>query len=69
MSEDKIILLFDVDGTLTIPRNTITKEMASFLRQVSKYVILGVVGGSDYTKMLEQIGSEVSDFYLYFIVL
>ena len=34
MNNKKIIALFDVDGTLTIPRGKITNEMKEFLSKL-----------------------------------
>ncbi|KAF2071791.1 hypothetical protein CYY_006898 [Polysphondylium violaceum] len=52
------ICLFDVDGTLTKPRNVITPEMKQFLTESRGRVKLGVVGGSDLIKIEEQLGSS-----------
>ena len=41
----RIIALFDVDGTLTIPRGEITPEMLAFMKELSKKVTVGIVGG------------------------
>jgi phosphomannomutase len=41
----RIIALFDVDGTLTIPRGEITPEMMKFMQELSKKVTVGIVGG------------------------
>ncbi|EGG23635.1 phosphomannomutase [Cavenderia fasciculata] len=52
------IVLFDVDGTLTKPRNNITDTFKEYLLALRKRVCLGVVGGSDLAKILEQLGGE-----------
>ena len=53
----KILVLFDVDGTLTEPRQKITETMNEFIFCVlAKYVDIGVVGGSDLVKQKEQLG-------------
>eukprot|EP00461_Guttulinopsis_vulgaris_P000133 UN00133 len=57
--DKKSILMFDVDGTLTVPRNTITKEMREFMQKVRKDSYIGVVGGSDFVKIKEQLGDEL----------
>ena len=49
------IVLFDVDGTLTKPRNRITPEMDDFLRALKSKVSVGLVGGSDLAKIAEQM--------------
>ncbi|VDK18381.1 unnamed protein product [Anisakis simplex] len=57
----KAILLFDVDGTLTMPRQKIDKEMRDFLVEVRKRIPLAVVGGSDLSKIVEQLGDSLDD--------
>ncbi|GAV04172.1 hypothetical protein RvY_14488 [Ramazzottius varieornatus] len=49
------ILLFDVDGTLTKSRVTITPEMKAFMEDLRKKVQVGIVGGSDLAKIAEQM--------------
>ncbi|KAL7079214.1 hypothetical protein ACQ4LE_001718 [Meloidogyne hapla] len=49
------IFLFDVDGTLTMPRQKITDEMLQFMRDLSRRVPIAVVGGSDLGKIFEQL--------------
>ncbi|XP_064617993.1 phosphomannomutase 2-like [Liolophura sinensis] len=56
--DTSILCLFDVDGTLTLPRQVITPEMQTFLDKLREKVVLGIVGGSDYAKIKEQLGSE-----------
>ncbi|KAF7841681.1 phosphomannomutase [Senna tora] len=51
-----VIALFDVDGTLTAPRKDATPEMVQFMQDLRKVVTVGVVGGSDLTKIAEQLG-------------
>lgn len=51
-----IIYLFDVDGTLTLPRKVIHDDMYQFMRQVQEKVTCGLVGGSDLKKIAEQMG-------------
>jgi len=53
------IVLFDVDGTLTKPRNKITQEMINALEALKKKVYVGAVGGSDLHKITEQIGTDM----------
>uniref|UniRef100_A0ACB8FNI1 Phosphomannomutase 1 n=1 Tax=Sphaerodactylus townsendi TaxID=933632 RepID=A0ACB8FNI1_9SAUR len=55
-SRERILCLFDVDGTLTPPRQKIEPEVAEFLEELRKRVMIGVVGGSDYAKIAEQLG-------------
>lgn len=56
----RTIALFDVDGTLTIPRGEITEEMMSFMLSLSKEITVGIVGGSDLPKQEEQLGQGVT---------
>ncbi|KAF3555184.1 hypothetical protein F2Q69_00010778 [Brassica cretica] len=51
-----VIALFDVDGTLTAPRKEATPELLHFIKELRKVVTVGVVGGSDLTKISEQLG-------------
>ena len=55
----RIIALFDVDGTLTIPRGEITPEMMSFMKKLSEKITVGIVGGSDLPKQEEQLGEGI----------
>ncbi|KAH8873955.1 Phosphomannomutase 2 [Schistosoma japonicum] len=57
----KVICLFDVDGTLTKPRNTITDHMLQFLIKLSSYVPLAVVSGSDFQKVSSQISPSAAE--------
>jgi len=61
------IVLFDVDGTLTKPRNVVTKEMTELIQELKKKVVVGVVGGSDLKKIQEQLGetAETEHDYLF----
>eukprot|EP00210_Caulerpa_lentillifera_P001523 g1461.t1 len=59
----KRIALFDVDGTLTVPRQTASTEMLKFLQDLRKKVPVGIVGGSDLSKIREQLGPNVENDY------
>ena len=61
----RIIALFDVDGTLTIPRGEITSEMMTFMKDLSKKITVGIVGGSDLPKQEEQLGSGIVNIFPY----
>jgi phosphomannomutase len=61
----RIIALFDVDGTLTIPRGEITPEMNAFMMELSKKVTVGIVGGSDLPKQEEQLGQGIAKVFPY----
>ncbi|KAK1155345.1 phosphomannomutase 1 [Acipenser oxyrinchus oxyrinchus] len=51
-----ILCLFDVDGTLTPAREKIDPQLDAFLKNLRRKVKIGVVGGSDYNKIAEQLG-------------
>jgi phosphomannomutase len=58
--------LFDVDGTLTLPRQVISDQMESFLARAGQHATLGIVGGSDIDKIAEQMkGRSVLDRFHY----
>lgn len=65
MNNKKIIALFDVDGTLTIPRGKITNEMKEFLSKLRKKIVIGTIGGSDFEKQKEQLGTDVQSRFDY----
>ncbi|KAF8998548.1 phosphomannomutase [Cyathus striatus] len=54
----KKLFLFDVDGTLSLARQSASPEMLSALRALRKKYIIGFLGGSDLRKILEQLGGE-----------
>nr|CAG4641956.1 EOG090X0BFR [Eurycercus lamellatus] len=57
LKREEIICLFDVDGTLTIPRQRILATTEEFLlKKVKPRVTIGLVGGSDLKKIAEQMG-------------
>lgn len=57
--QPKTICLFDVDGTLTPARLTVSPEMKQVLKDLRKKCAIGFVGGSDFAKQLEQLGPDV----------
>ena len=60
---EDILFLFDIDGTLTNPRNKIKEDMKNFLFDLRKSYTVGVVGGSDFSKQKEQLGDNLlNDF-------
>lgn len=59
------IVLFDVDGTLTVPRKKAEGDMLAFLQDLRKVVKVGIVGGSDLTKIKEQLGENSIEVYDY----
>lgn len=60
-----MLLLFDVDGTLTVPRNPISPEFKEFIVSLkqNKNIDLGVVSGSDLPKLREQIGDDILSIF------
>lgn len=61
-----LIVLFDVDGTLSEPRKVARKETLDFIDQLRERVLVGVVGGSDLPKQHEQLGSDCLEHFDYF---
>jgi phosphomannomutase len=57
------LVLFDVDGTLTPARKTVSKEMLSVLSALRDKVVIGFVGGSDLSKQKEQLGEDVLSIF------
>eukprot|EP01083_Nonionella_stella_P228799 810555_1 len=62
-----ILLLFDVDGTLTKSRLVIEPSMWQLLKDAKTKLYLGFVGGSDFPKQQEQLGGtaagDVREFF------
>lgn len=52
--DSQTLILFDVDGTLTLPRASISAEMDNFVQELRKRYTIGLVGGSDLAKIAEQ---------------
>ncbi|NP_001297974.1 phosphomannomutase 2 [Esox lucius] len=57
--DNTTLCLFDVDGTLTAARQKVTPGIEEFLQRLRGRVRVGVVGGSDFTKIREQLGDDV----------
>jgi hydroxymethylpyrimidine pyrophosphatase-like HAD family hydrolase len=57
----RTLVLFDVDGTLTAPREEATKVMKDYLMALKERVVVGIVGGSDLPKQKEQMGENIVD--------
>ncbi|XP_074552401.1 phosphomannomutase 1 [Halichoeres trimaculatus] len=55
-SNRSTLCLFDVDGTLTAPREKIDPDLDQFFQTLRRKVKIGIVGGSDYSKIAEQLG-------------
>nr|CAG4649599.1 EOG090X0BFR [Scapholeberis mucronata]SVE93819.1 EOG090X0BFR [Scapholeberis mucronata] len=59
LRREEIICLFDVDGTLTAPRQSILDSTEEFLlTHVKPKATIGLVGGSDFSKIAEQMRGE-----------
>lgn len=54
----RILCLFDIDGTITKSRQVIEPSTLTFLKELSEKCALGLVGGSDYTKAVEQLNGH-----------
>ncbi len=63
ITKKKILALFDVDGTLTEPRKKISSTMKEHMEKLGKIITIGVVGGSDMNKQIEQLGNDVLHDY------
>lgn len=55
------IALFDLDGTLSLPRQQCLPSMIKFLAELRKVCLVGIVSGSDLHKINEQIGQSAFD--------
>ena len=55
MDSDKKIFLFDMDGTLTPAREKINSDVVKALRELSKIGRIGVVTGSDFDYVMQQM--------------
>lgn len=59
LTRDELLVLFDVDGTLTPARKVIEPDFEKFLyTKLKPIATLGVVGGSDQAKVVEQLNGE-----------
>ena len=52
------LVLFDVDGTLSTARQEAKPEMKELLQKLRDQVCIGIVSGSDLSKVSEQLGSN-----------
>lgn len=50
--KNKILCLFDVDGTLSKSRLSIQTEMFEMLQKLKKKCSIGLVGGSNLSKIV-----------------
>lgn len=61
----RILVLFDIDGTLTPSRLKASPEMLETLNDLRKKCVIGIVGGSDLPKQKDQLGDNVLDIVDY----
>ena len=52
----KNIVLFDMDGTLTPPRGSLEVSLLPVLEELSQHAEIGIVTGSDYNYLKQQLG-------------
>lgn len=62
-SRPNVLVLFDVDGTLTASRKCITPQMLQVLQRLKQITYIGFVGGSDLAKQQEQLGQDCTQFF------
>jgi len=55
------LVLFDIDGTLTEARKSVTKNVLIALRELSRYVEIGFVTGSNMEYLKEQLWPLLAD--------
>ena len=65
MSSSKPIALFDMDGTLSLPRQQCDAAMLTFLKHLRTKCVTGIVSGSDLVKIKEQMGANPFDVFDY----
>ncbi len=59
------LFLFDVDGTLTEPRSKAPDSIVQMISKLKNKVNLGIVGGSDIGKIIEQVGKDTLAHFKY----
>lgn len=65
MGREDTIVLFDVDGTLTVPMKQTTQEMLDVVKELRKHCTVGIVGGSDLAKQKHQLGDDLMEHFDY----
>ena len=53
----KTLFLFDIDATLTPPRQPIKEDMVEYLKEILNTHNIAAVGGSDLIKLKEQLAN------------
>jgi phosphomannomutase len=62
----RVLALFDVDKTLTPARQSIQQDMVdTYNACIAKGVHMGIVSGSDYKKVAEQVGMDIVNKSVY----
>ena len=57
------IVLFDMDGTITPPREPIKEEMVTQLKRLDKHCDIGIVTGSDFAYLYQQCKNLLEAIY------
>ena len=65
MSREQTIVLFDVDGTLSVSRKKAKPEMLELLNKLKEKTTIGIVSGSDLSKVSEQLGDDCIEKFDY----
>ena len=60
-TQPNTLVLFDIDGTLTEPRKTISRTVLIALRELCRYAEVGFVTGSDLEYIKEQLWPLLND--------
>ena len=56
----KNIVLYDMDGTLTPPRESLEESLIPVLENLSEVAEIGIVTGSDFDYLKQQVGALIS---------
>lgn len=56
----KHIVLYDMDGTLTPPRESLDQSLIPLLEKLSDVAEIGIVTGSDYNYLLQQVNDLIN---------
>lgn len=63
LKKGSVIFLFDIDGTLTLARQSITQNVIDCLKSLKeKNITIASIGGSDVNKAREQLADSISLF-------
>ena len=53
----KNIVLYDMDGTLSPPRECLEESLVPILENLSEVAEIGIVTGSDFNYLKQQVGT------------